>query len=329
MLGALVAVVGCAHPRAAAAPPAVDPPAPRADSHTHLTSPYDSAYLYLHGIDTPVQTAPDLIAALDSAHVRRALVLSTAYMLGAPDVASDSAGDEYAAVRADNDWVAAQVARYPGRLVGFCAVNPLRPYALREIARCRSAGLRGLKLHLANSRVDLERPGDAAKVRAAFAAANAARLPILVHLRGGVSYGADDARAFIAHVLPAAPDVPVQIAHLAGWGSYDAATDAALGVFVDAMRSGAIDRSQLYFDLAAVFTVVRGDVATGPARSPWTKVIVQRVREIGLAHVLFGTDWPSARAGSPRAVRAFVLNESGLTRDEVERLFASSAPYLE
>ena len=88
----------------------------------------------------------DLIAALDSAQVGKAIVASFAYFPGAPDAVPDSTRDEYTRVRAENDWVAAQVAQYPNRLVGFCAVNPLREYALREIARCKTVGLRGLKI---------------------------------------------------------------------------------------------------------------------------------------------------------------------------------------
>ena len=44
--------------------------------------------------------------------------------------------------------------------MAFCSVNPLRPYALEEIARCaRDPRLRnGLKLHFGNSDVDVDNP---------------------------------------------------------------------------------------------------------------------------------------------------------------------------
>jgi len=32
--------------------------------------------------------------------------------------------DEYAKVRAENDWTSEQIARYPDRLRGFCGLNP-------------------------------------------------------------------------------------------------------------------------------------------------------------------------------------------------------------
>jgi predicted TIM-barrel fold metal-dependent hydrolase len=266
----------------------------------------------------------DLVAELDAAQVGKAIVASFAYFPGAPDAVPDSTRDEYTRVRAENDWVAAEIAQYPNRLVGFCAVNPLREYALREIARCKTVGLRGLKLHLANARMDFGNPADVEKARAAFAAANAERLPIIVHLRGvSPTYGARDARTFIENILPAAPDVPVQLAHMAGWGGYDAANDDALAAFIAAMKSGEVDRSHLYFDLAGVFHVVREGVIAGPVASSSTPMITRRMREIGLDRILFATD-----GGSQSAMASFLLNESGLTRDEVHRVFDNLAPYL-
>ena len=32
----------------------------------------------------------------------------------------------------ENNWTSEQVAKYPQRLLGFCSVNPLRPYALKR-----------------------------------------------------------------------------------------------------------------------------------------------------------------------------------------------------
>lgn len=323
LLCALIVLGGCSHRPGAHAPPPAGSLAPRGDHLEHVASRDDSAYFHLHRMIAPVRAAMHLVAALDSAHIGKAIVASFAYFPGAPDAVPDATRDEYTRVRAENDWVAGQVAQYPDRLVGFCAVNPLREYALREIARCRPSGLPGLKLHLANARMDFSNPADVEKVRAAFAAANAERLPIIVHLRGvSPTYGARDARTFIERILPAAPDVPVQLAHLAGWGGYDAANDETLAAFIAAMESGEIDRSRLFFDLASVFHV-QGAVAAGPRTSSWTPVIIRRMREIGLDRILFATD-----GDSHRAVASFLLNESGLTRDEVHRVFDNLAPYL-
>src|SRR3712207_1326808 len=108
-------------------------------------------------ISAPPIPVGDLIAHLDSAGIRRAIILSMGYTYGSPN---RTVADEYAKVRAENDWTSEQVARYPDRLRGFCSFNPLRSYALEELARCaRDARLRlGLKLHFANSVVDYHDP---------------------------------------------------------------------------------------------------------------------------------------------------------------------------
>ena len=65
-------------------------------------------------------------------------------------------------------------------------------------------------------------------------------------------YGRRDAEIFLSQVLPKATDVPIQIAHLAGWGGYPAETDAALSVFAEAFASGDRRVTNVYFDLSAL-----------------------------------------------------------------------------
>lgn len=74
-------------------------------------------------VDRRPRTADRLIAELDAAKIKRGLVLSVAYWFGDPEVKVE---DEYAKVRAENDWTAQQVASYPDRLVGFCSFNPFK-----------------------------------------------------------------------------------------------------------------------------------------------------------------------------------------------------------
>ena len=127
---------------------------------------------------------------------------------------------------------------------GFCSVNPLKDYAIEELARCaKDPQLHiGLKLHFGNSDVDLDNPQHVEQLRRVFRAANEHRMAIAVHLRSSVTrkrrYGEAQARVFLNVVFPAAPDVPIQIAHLAGAGGYDdPSVDQALAVFVDAIAN--------------------------------------------------------------------------------------------
>ena len=200
------------------------PVVPAADHHQHV---FSAGMVALLDTTKTLQsiTARDVIAHLDSAGIRRALLLSVAYIWGSP---VRSIEDEYAKVRAENDWTAAQAAEYPERLRAFCGFNPLKEYALGELERCaKDSRLKGgIKLHFGNSDVRLENPAHVEQLRRVFRAANEHRMAIVVHLRANISkkrpYGAVQARAFLELLLPAAPDVEVQVAHMAGTGpGYD------------------------------------------------------------------------------------------------------------
>ncbi len=283
---------------------------PVADHHQHLYSPV---------------IARDLVALLDAAGIRRAVVLSQAYAFGNPNRATP-VQNERARVIEENDWTSGQVAQFPDRLVGFCGVSPLRDYALEEIARCANdPHLRtGLKLHFGNSDVDVENPQHVEKLRAVFRAANDRRMAIVVHIRPTVSrprpYGAAQARAFIANVLPSAPDIVVQIAHLAGAGGYDdPAVDEALGVYADTVAAKDPRTARVYFEVSGVAGV-------GDWRVKADK-IVARIRQIGVSRILYGSDSAVGPGRKPAEAWAS-FRELPLTGAEFREIAANVAPYL-
>ena len=174
-----------------------------ADHHAHLQSPTAARLLNEGAILQPgappneeeekPNTAADLIAQLDAAGtraagIRRSVALSDAYRLGSPFV---HVSGEAAAVDAENDWTLHQVQLYPQRLVGFCSVNPTRPYAIAAIEHCARIGLRGgLKLHLANAQYRFDDPAQIRELQDVFAAANRLRMPILTGSWTHVLFGA-------------------------------------------------------------------------------------------------------------------------------------------
>lgn len=146
---------------------------------------------------------------------------------------------------ADNDWTAAQVAQFPERLVGFSGVNPLKDYAIDKVARgAKNPNLRrGLKLHFGNSVVDYQNPAHIQQLRRVFHAANGHGMAIMVHMRVNTnqkfSYGRAEALIFLNELVAAAPDVTVQIGHLAGAGGYEyPLIDAVLDLFAEAVAAG-------------------------------------------------------------------------------------------
>ena len=249
------------------------------DYHQHLLMPTEKSP---HGF-----LASDLVPLLDEAHISRALVLSMAYRYGNPNELS--VADEYAHVKAENDWVSEQIAQYPNRLRGLCGVDPLKSYALAEIARCaRDANLHyGLKMHFGNSDVDLDNPEHVEDLRRVLRAASAHHMAVVVHMHPSVTrhrpYGAKEAQIFLNQVLSAGVGGYVQIAHFAGSGGYDdPGTDEALCVFIRAIQRHDPKMKMVYFDITNVAGLGNWEPKKG--------LIAKRTREIGVDRVLFGSD---------------------------------------
>jgi predicted TIM-barrel fold metal-dependent hydrolase len=289
-----------------------------ADHHQHLFSPTLAPLISLPSI-----TAADLVRHLDAAGIRRAVVLSTAYLLASP---ARKLANERDAVMADNDWTASQVGQFPDRLVGFCGVNPLTDYAIEEIARCaKNVNLRrGLKLHFGNSVVDYQNPTHIEQLRRVFRAANDHGMAIVVHMRvntnAKLSYGRAEALTFINELLAAAPDITVQIGHLAGAGGYEyPLIDPVLDVFAEAIGKKDPRVARVWFDVTAV-----ASAKTTPERA---KMIVQRIRQLGVERILYGSDAPASDDALPRA-RWAAFRALPLTEAEIQAIAANVAPYL-
>jgi predicted TIM-barrel fold metal-dependent hydrolase len=225
----------------------------------------------------------------------------------------------------ENNWTSAQVAKYPHRLLGFCSVNPLRPYALEEVARCaEDSNLRtGLKLHFGNSDVNVDNPDHLARVRRVFRAANEHHMAIVVHMHSNIDhhrpYGGSEALIFLEQLLPEAPDVVVQIAHLAGGGGYDdPATDAALSVFVKAIERKDPRMKNVYFDVCGI--------AIPGMWENKADLVVQRIRQIGTHRLLYGSDAATADNAPNDALKRW--HSLPLTLEEFEEIENNLAPYL-
>ena len=292
-------------------------PVPLADHHQHLFSPAIAALISVEPI-----SADDLVSLLDAAGISRAVVLSVAYMYGSP---SRTIENEYEKVKEENDWTSHQVARFPERLRAFCSFNPLKEYALRELARCaKDPRLRhGLKLHFGNSVVDYHKPEHVEQLRTVFRAANGRRMAIVVHMRASISrhlpYGRDEAGIFLNDIVPAAPDVPIQIAHLAGAGDYaDPLVDQALSVFVDAIEKGDPRTKHLYFDVTAV---------ARPGAADQAHLVATRIRQLGLHRILYGSDAASGANLPPREGWA-AFRKLPLTEAELQVIAANVPPYM-
>jgi predicted TIM-barrel fold metal-dependent hydrolase len=212
------------------------------------------------------------------------------------------------------------VARYPDRLVGFCAFNPLRDYALREIERCAAdPHLTGIKMHMADSNVDLEDPAHVERLRAVFRAANAHRLPIAAHIATqALDFGPRHVAIYLDRIFSEAPDITIQIAHLSGHGPSHGG--AAMQAFVELARQDDPRMRNLYFDVASN--------AMAGMHPDYLAETAAAIRALGVERILFASDRP---AGGPQFTIAEAWRQFRrlpLTEEEVRTVAGNAAPYL-
>ncbi len=259
--------------------------------------------------------AERLITLLDAAGIRRAVVLSVGYWFQSPMF---EVADPVRSAREENAWTATQAARYPERLVAFCSLNPISDAALELLQACVDDGrFKGLKLHFGNGRIDLTDSAHVSRVRAVFAAANAAGFAIVVHARGDDTYGARHARIVIDELLPAAPDVPVQMAHLWGGGAF---APEALAVYAEAVAAKHPATRRLIFDAS--------DAAYGATTPDRAALIAQRMRQIGLDRMVYGSDGAFDGHPDPQASWQAFRKGIPLTDAEFATIVGNVAPYL-
>jgi predicted TIM-barrel fold metal-dependent hydrolase len=263
-------------------------------------------------------TAEEYIAELDKVGIKRGVILSIAFIFGYG--AGELRPGEYEKVKAENDWIAEQVARFPDRFVGFCSFNPLKDYALAELSRCaKMPQIKGLKFHFKDSEVDLRKPDHLEKIRRVFKAANDARLPIVVHLLTAETEkteitARESSMIFLNQVLPVAPDIKILLAHIGGSGSFKPG-EAAFMVFADSITSGDKRTKNLYFDIGGSFD------------KEAAAHVVKGIRKVGVKRFLFGSD-RSGQINSPPDVAWKGFLQLPLTEDEFKTIAANVMPWV-
>jgi predicted TIM-barrel fold metal-dependent hydrolase len=241
------------------------------DFHTHVLSPRikshrrhyvesDPAFAAIYADEkAKIATAEDLIASMDSEGVDISVIVN--YGWGTPELCRET-----------NDYILESVARYPKRLVGFCALPPLpRDKAVAEIERCARGGARGIgELRPDTQPLDFT---SREAMQPIVEAMQAQRLILLTHASEPVGHGypgkgsvtPDRLYAFISNF----PDLPVVCAH---WGG---------GLpFYDLMPEVRQAMENVYFDTAASPFLYRPEI------------YLQVSQLVGADRILFGSDYP-------------------------------------
>ena len=272
------------------------------DFHTHILPPSfrerraalaerDATFAALFADDRArMATADELVAAMDEDGVDVSVALG--YGWCDPDVARES-----------NDYLLESAARFPGRIVPFCAVHPAwGRTALDEVERCVEGGAAGIgELHPTSQRIALARDRGLAKL---MALAIERRLPVVVHGSEPVGHAyagkgtthPDTLLAFIQRF----PQADIVCAH---WGG---------GLpFYALMPEVRAALASTYFDSAASpFLYEPGVFATVAATA-------------GTDRMLFGSDFPLLRAK-----RVADQARQGLDREAASAVLGGNAARL-
>jgi predicted TIM-barrel fold metal-dependent hydrolase len=289
----------------------------RADHHMHLASA-DLCRLVSECLPSnhpPAVFASDAVRALDQAHVLKGVILSCAYLYGLPSLHL-TPREIAERTRRENEFTAAEVSKYPARLVGFLSVSPLQDSAIDEVRHWQgSHELIGLKLHFTASAVNIRSASERRRVAQVVSEAAAEHIPIVIHIGGG-KVDASDAELFIRDVLPSAGDSWVQIAH-AGGGLplHDGNHVGVLRTFADHIVRDDPATRHVLFDLSFV-------PAPGESRED-AAALTQQIRRIGMRRFLFASDFNVLTLDE----EIKNLERLGLTKEEWQTLRENCAPW--
>lgn len=240
------------------------------DFHTHLFSPQvkknrdeyieaDPCFALLYSDPkAKLVTAEELIASMDEAGVDVSVILNIGWTRHEMCVES-------------NDYILEVVARYPKRLVGFCAVKLESPQAAREIERCAKSGIKGVGELRPD--VQLLDPGNKQIMEPVFKVMREHNLILLTHASEPVGHHYPGKGTITPDILysfiTSFPDLPLVCAHWGGGFPFY----ALMPEVKEAMDN-------VFFDTAA---------------SPFLyshKIYSQVIQLVGADKILFGSDYP-------------------------------------
>jgi predicted TIM-barrel fold metal-dependent hydrolase len=306
---------------------------PAADCHMHLSSQEISDQMLAKippqmipgDLELKKRSAQDMIAVLDQVGIKKAFALSAAYVWGMDII--QAGPSEYDKVRFENDYSAGEAAKFPNRLTPFFSFNPLKDYAIEEMERCiDQLNMRGLKLHLTNSNVNLREPEHLERVRDVLTHAAQRNIPALFHFRSRVrDFGPRDAQIFVDQILMKIPKLKVQIAHLGSWGGYDDLTAEVFDTFIQAYEEErGLQKINFYIDISVV--LLEKEVSgMQPATPEQSSNLAHQLRRWGIDHVLWGSDWPATESGESLQL---ILEKLPLSNEEFQTIFSKDGHEL-
>jgi len=268
---------------------------PYLDAHTHVNSVRLADVVESQAKKRVVQPidGAELVRRMDPAGTKKAIVLSTAYMM-----ASDAfprgitEAEEHQQVGQENDFAARECARFAERLIPFLSLNPKRSYAIHEIDRCvDELGMQGLKLHFWNSLVDVRDPAQRERVRSVIEHAASRGLPVVAHVFVGAieNFGPTDVEKLVFEVVEPLRSLRFCFAHLGGAGRFDSQVQAVFAKLIDICGPSTGLAHRVFADMAAVLFGLETERTKATPEAD-QKRMGELLRAWGLDRIFWGSD---------------------------------------
>ena len=207
-----------------------------------------------------------------------------------------------ARIRAGNDGVIALAEKHP-KVLPIATVHPYDgEAALEELARVAAAGVKVLKLHAHTQRFDVDDPRVLALVR------RAGELGMVVLMDNAHILPGDSEKLF--NLVVRVPGTRFILAHIGGLNF------RYWNILALARTADGIAMDNLYFDNSGTVLLA--------ADSPLESEFVWTLRNVGIDHVLLGSDYP--QMGLDKAVDA--LERLDLTDEEKAKIRSGNARRL-
>jgi predicted TIM-barrel fold metal-dependent hydrolase len=273
------------------------------DFHTHVVPPgikerrdeylgHDACFSLLYAEpEAKLATAEEVIASMDEHGIDKSVILNLGWVSHELCVET-------------NDYILEAIARYPKRLIGFCAIQPLAgDKALKELERCARNGAKGIgEMRPDVQGFDLK---DGKIMKPIIEAVMEHDLIFLTHASEPVGHQycgkGNITPEVIYHFILSFPDLKLVCAHWGGGLPFYALmpeVDKAL--------------SNVYFDTAATPFLYK------------PQIFKQVADIIGSDRILFGSDYPLL---SPRRI-IDQIESTGLSQKDKAKILGGNAQKL-
>ena len=202
----------------------------------------------------------------------------------------------------DSEYVAECCRRYPGHLLGFASVDPIRdPNAVDMLKRyVEELGLRGLKLHPRHQRLSVEDP------RVVPVVEMAVNLGIPVAICGSLWKGTplkDQVPLNIDTLCKRVPEAKVIICHSGGFHFMDA--------FVVAVAN-----DNVFLETSITLNYFHG--------TPFEEQYMFTLKQLGADRIIYGSDHPEDPVKVCYARSKKILESHGFTEEECAKIFGAN-----